>query len=56
MSKLCEGCWKWKAFGKDCHFYWESKKECHQWQSHETSEPKRKSVNDEEFEKLLKLS
>ncbi|MFH0867688.1 MAG: hypothetical protein V1831_00065 [Candidatus Woesearchaeota archaeon] len=24
----CDGCVRWERFGKNCHYYWEGKKEC----------------------------
>jgi len=27
-SKCCIGCVIWEKFGKDCHYYWENKKQC----------------------------
>tara|TARA_Y100000310_G_scaffold215066_1_gene216039 strand:+ start:3931 stop:4077 length:147 start_codon:yes stop_codon:yes gene_type:complete len=27
-SPCCTGCWKWNKFGKECHAYWDYKKEC----------------------------
>ena len=28
VNKLCEDCRQYKAFGKECFFYWDRKKEC----------------------------
>lgn len=25
---VCEGCWRWEKFGKDCWYYWDGKKFC----------------------------
>jgi hypothetical protein len=33
MTKICDGCWKWAEFKKDCKFYWRNKHVCTQWQS-----------------------
>ena len=28
VSKLCSDCKHWELFGKECHFFWERKKQC----------------------------
>ena len=29
----CDGCIRWKSFGKKCFYYWEDKKHCTMWTS-----------------------
>ena len=28
MTKCCKDCVVWEKFGKNCFYYWESKKDC----------------------------
>jgi hypothetical protein len=28
IPSCCDGCVLWEKFGKNCHYYWENKKEC----------------------------
>lgn len=27
-APACEGCIRWERFGRNCHYFWELKKEC----------------------------
>lgn len=28
IAPACKGCVRWDKFGKNCHYFWEAKKEC----------------------------
>lgn len=49
MNELCKECWRYETFKEKCHFYWEEKRECSRWISHETDEEKYKSIIENKF-------
>lgn len=33
VTESCKGCWRWKIFKTECHYHWDLKKTCSQYES-----------------------
>ena len=46
-KSICEKCYNFKLFGKDCWYYWEGKKECSKFRKDEDDEEHFESLKEE---------
>lgn len=46
VNELCTDCWRYQTFKDKCHFFWEDKRECSKWISHEADEEQYKTIID----------
>jgi len=51
VNPICEECWKWEVYGKECRVWWENKKECSMFAGHPEQREELITERDVEFKR-----